>query len=354
MIQFTQDDLINYLDDLLDLHVLQVNDAKAIVCERGGRILGMFPNQDSINPLWINHDINGLLSTDSWNLGGDRLWVSPERNFFYKNPETWGGWYCPPGLDPADYMFVKMEDDACSLKSPVTFNDNVRNKVLKGIIQRDIKMIDDPLKIGLECCALEIRDRCLINTPDFVGNGWSLTQVVSGGRENPGTVIIPTKQEAKPLSYFKEIPPARLKISSDHVCFKIDVQEIYKLAIRPEDIDFSNVPKIAFIQKARDSDDYTLVVKVSSDVPHSQEDCHDISRDHPGMEIGVIQSYNSESPNSGLLMFGELEFQLNPFKRVKESSSMDATHQLMTITASKEDLVEAACKALNIDTLELF
>jgi hypothetical protein len=33
-------------------------------------------------------------------MGGDRFWISPERAFFYKNPEAFKDWFCPETLDP--------------------------------------------------------------------------------------------------------------------------------------------------------------------------------------------------------------------------------------------------------------
>jgi len=63
-------------------------------------------------------------------------------------------------------------------------------------------------------------------------------------------------------------------------------------------------------------------------MPKSQNDCFDISRDHPDAEIGVIQSYNSESPDKLVLNLGEIELQLNHFETEGDISHGKATHQL--------------------------
>ncbi|GAG97833.1 unnamed protein product, partial [marine sediment metagenome] len=109
--------------------------------------------------------------------------------------------------------------------------------------------------------------------------------------------MIPTKENPKPISYFQAIPEDRVQTGQNYVAFKVDVDEIYKLAIRPEDIDFEKPAKIGYILEIPGSDDYGFIVKLSSDIPKSQTECFDVPRDHPEFEIGVIQSYNSESPD---------------------------------------------------------
>ena len=143
--------------------------------------------------------------------------------------------------------------------------------------------------------------------PDLKINGWSLATIISGGSENPGTVLIPTKSDPKPISYFKNIPEDRLKLGESYVAYKIDVDDIYKVGIRPEDIDFSRPAKIGYILKMPDSEEYGFLVKLSNDIPGTQNECFDVARDHPDAEIGVIQSYNSESPEKPLLRYGEIE-----------------------------------------------
>ena len=85
---------------------------------------------------------------------------------------------------------------------------------------------------------------------------------ISGGSSNPGIALIPTKSIPKPLSYFKAIPQDRLRVGDNYVAFKIDVDDIYKLAIRPEDIDFSRKAKIGYVLKIPESEEYGFHVKL--------------------------------------------------------------------------------------------
>jgi len=150
------------------------------------------------------------------------------------------------------------------------------------------------------------------------------------------------------------IPEDRLKIGENYVAFKIDVSDIYKLAIRPEDINFDRTAKIGYMLKIPDFDEYCFIVKLSDDIPKSQKECFDISRDHPDSEIGVIQSYNSESPDKSMLNFGEIELQLNPFKTIDNASHGKAKHQLFGYIGTKEEMLIIVEKYLGIDNPFLF
>ena len=139
-----------------------------------------------------------------------------------------------------------------------------------------------------------------------------------------------------------------------YVAFKIDVDDIYKLAIRPEDIDLKRAAKIGYILKIPNSEDHFFIVKVSFDIAESQEQCFDISRDYPNAEIGVIQSYNAESPDKSNLMFGEIELQLKPFKTVNQKSQGFAKHQLFGYLGTKEEILNVVEKYLGIINPKLF
>ena len=179
--------------------------------------------------------------------------------------------------------------------------------------------------------------------------------VISGGFNNPGTVLVPVKSNSRPLSYFRTIPKDRLQVTDDGIAFKIDVDDIYKLAVRPEDIDFSRNAKIGYVLKIPDSDYYGFIVKLSDDLPHSQVDCFDTARDHPNSEIGVIQSYNSESPEKPrILKYGEIELQLNKFNTIDNASHGKATHQVIGYVGEKDEILDTVEKYLGINQPYLF
>ena len=351
----TKNDLLSYKDDIGNIIELKNNEeSSAIVSEYGGRLLGLFPKNENFSLLWINPEIKNVIKSRQRDLGGDRYWISPEREFFYEKPQTWEGWFCPHGLDPAYYEILAESSKSCTLSSPITVESQIKKEIYNGEITRQMSIIKEPISTGLSYCGVEFVDDCIFFQPRLRINGWSLACLISGGSSNPGTALIPTKSNPKPLSYFRTIPQDRLRVGDNYVAFKIDVDDIYKIAIRPEDIDFSRKAKIGYVLKIPESEEYGFLVKLSEDIPKSQEECFDVSRDNPEEEIGVIQSYNSESLNKHSLKFGEIELQLNQFETIDNTSHGKAKHQIYGYIGSKEEILKTVEKYLGITNPSLF
>jgi hypothetical protein len=351
---FTKETLISTLKDYTMIVELESRESSVIISEYGGRPLGIFPKDNCYNLLWVNPHIKEAIKARSHEIGGDRYWISPERDFFYKQPETFSDWFCPNGLDPASYEILANTDTSCTVSSGVFVTNQRTKQGYQGEITRQFKFINEPHPTGISYCGIEFVDDCVFYRPNLKINGWSLATVISGGTESPGTVLIPTKANPKPLSYFRTIPEDRLNVGENFVAFKIDVTDIYKLAIRPEDINFDIPAKIGYIIKMPDSEEYGFIVKVSDDIPKTQNECFDVSRENPNSEIGVIQSYNSESPDKPILNFGEIEIQLNAFQAIDNTSHGKAKHQLFAYIGSKEEILTVVNKYLRIETPHLF
>jgi len=351
---FTKDKLISTIGDSVRLVELDSGKGTVIISEYGGRPLGIFPKDDCYNLLWINPNIKEAIKTRSHEIGGDRYWVSPERDFFYKKPETFEEWTCPPALDPANYEILASSESSCTVSTGILLLNQRTRQGYQGEITRQFKLIDEPYATGVSYCGIEFLDDCIFYRPNLKINGWSLATVISGGTENPGTVLIPTKENPKPISYFQNIPKNRIKSGQNFVAFKVDVDGIFKLAIRPEDIDFERPAKIGYVLKIPDFEEYGFIVKLSNDIPKIQDECFDVSRDHPDSEIGVVQSYNSESPDKPILNFGEIELQLNQFNTIDNASHGKANHQIFGYIGTKNEILNVVEKYLGIENPILF
>ncbi|TXT62941.1 MAG: hypothetical protein BAJALOKI1v1_820001 [Promethearchaeota archaeon] len=352
---YTREDLISILKNFTtysELHSKQ--NGSVIISEFGGRPLGLFPKKNNISLLWINPELERVLQKKDSGIGGDRYWLSPERTFFYKKPETWEKWFCPPGLDPAAYTLKEESSSKCTLRSPLSLTNQFTKQKYMGSMIRTIEIIKEPFSTDVDYCGIQFTDECSLNYPNPQLNGWSLATVISGYINNPGTVLIPTKHKPTPLSYFRPIPKDRLILGKNYVAFKIDVNEIYKLAIRPEDIDFSRNAKIGYFLKIPHHEMYGFLIKLSNDIPRTQKECFDVARDHPNSEIGVVQSYNSKSPKENKLQFGEIELQLNKFEMQNDISKGKAIHQLFGYIGNKEEILDVISKYLGIETPQLF
>lgn len=353
---YTRNELVDSIEGLTPFVELNTDDNNSVIISQyGGRPLGIFPKLNSISLLWINPTIKDSIKARKRDIGGDRYWISPEREYFYENPSTFEGWFCPPGLDPAHYEFLGHSQTSCTVSTPLIIENKMKKEFYQGEITRQFTLIKELFSTRVSYCGIEFLDDCILYKPNLKVNSWSLACIISGGASNPGTVLIPTKSNPEPLSYFRTIPEDRLLKGENYVAFKIDVDDIYKLAIRPEDIDFSRSAKIGYVMKIPDSEEFGFLVKLSDDIPRLQEDCFDISRDQPESEIGVIQSYNSESPNKPqLLRYGEIELQLNIFETVDNTSHGKAKHQLFGYIGTKDEIFGVIEKYLGISNPSLF
>ncbi len=195
---FTKNDLISIKDEIGNIVELKFNEeSSVIVSEYGGRLLGLFPKNDGFSLLWINPEIKNVIKSRQRDIGGDRYWISPEREFFYEKPQTWEGWFCPHGLDPAYYEFLAESSKSCTLSSPITVESQIKKEIYNGELTRQISLVKDPISAGLSYCGAEFVDDCVFFQPGLRINGWSLACIISGGSSYPGTVLIPTKPNPK-------------------------------------------------------------------------------------------------------------------------------------------------------------
>ena len=82
---FTKDALFSAVGDSTTLIELNSDESSIIITEYGGRPLGIFPKKGCYSLLWINQKIKEMITTRNRSIGGDRYWISPEREYFYKD-----------------------------------------------------------------------------------------------------------------------------------------------------------------------------------------------------------------------------------------------------------------------------
>ncbi|MEM1508569.1 MAG: DUF6786 family protein [Thermofilaceae archaeon] len=309
--------------------------AEVLVLERGGRILTL--QYDGLNLLWVNPNIKLVLETGGWNTGGLRLWISPERSFFYEKPAEFGGWFCPSGIDPAEFRLVKAGQESATVEGFFDVQDRVTGWRLCAYTRRDFYLLSEN--------RLLIREALLADYPgDF--NPWALAQVPP-----EGTVIVPVKKGASPVHYFGPIPEDRLKIAEDHVAFKIDAKRVCKLGIRPEDLPVEGSALIAYVSQSDGK--WTLIMKKTHDTPRTQAECLDSARFDPKGPKGSVQSYNS-GPEGGAEQFGEIELQFKPAIDIGRRKIAIAEYEVIFTAGTAGEVLELLKKETGIKKPQLF
>ncbi|MEM2822723.1 MAG: DUF6786 family protein [Thermofilaceae archaeon] len=331
------EELKNIISRYTAAALLEKGGTRALVVERGARILGLYVN--GVNLLWANPDLQLVLEKGSWNVGGLRLWFSPERAFFYEDPEKFEGWFCPASLDPGSFRITYAGPDRVVLEGVMEATDRFKGWRLHAKVRREFKLAAPD--------RLLVRDAVLASYPgDF--NLWALAQVEPGLR---GAAVVPVKVGAQPVHYFGPIPAERLVVARDHVSFKIDGARVCKLGVRPEDLPFEGSAAIAHVAE-REGGVWALLLMRTHDAPRGQEECLDPAKADPAGPKGCVQSYNS-GPEAGPERFGEIELHFRPAVEVGGRRVSVAEYELVFEVGSRENIMERLRRETGLSEVSL-
>jgi hypothetical protein len=314
--------------------------------EYGARLLGLFPRRNNPNVLWNPVNIDEVLTNHLWCIGGERLWLSPERTFYYDNPRDFEGWFIPSEMDPGNYVTLS----ELNYQSIFTAFDCSMNETYENCkAQRTFTIAKDPYDTTLDHVGVCIADSMKLTISPIDMCAWSLAMVYTAGQNAPGTAFFPVKPDATPLSYIKPVPSDRIDVFDGYCRYKIDASEIYKIALRPEDMCLENQTKAVYISPYPNSSDWFCIIKRSNDMPHSQSDCVDPAKCNPLGPRGATQSFNSgPTPLGEHLLFGEIELQFSKGIEKNGSTISSALHEIHAYAGTKKEILDLARIALHI------
>jgi len=353
----------------------------AVVTTRGARILGLFPGaaDDATNALWTNPHLDGLLRGQlrDWDgegmgsTGGERLWIAPERSFYYYHPETFADWFCPAGMDPGHYRLSNHDEPEVVFENIFDLED-IRNwRVYRNVrMERRFEALANPFRRDRKVKAIlsnvqyvGIRKTDSIEVPyapsDTRINLWTLALLDPGPVGSVGTVVIPVRPETPAIDYFGGLTKQRLIVHSDHVAFRIDSQAVGKVGVRPEDLALVRRAQIAAFLPTTDKDSLLLVIQRSLDIPHNQSECLDEAKANPDGPKGAVQAYNNgpgADPNSPYKRFGEIEIQMIAASQTpdKRRMAVTAVSDLLAFEGSREDILALGRGVLGVKEISLF
>lgn len=340
---YSLDELKQAVSKYTPVTILESASGAVVLTQYGARLLGLFPAATQKNTLWVNQSLDDVFAGESWRIGGERLWVAPERDFFYENPRDFDGFHVPAGIDPGNYTRAAETafQNSFSLLNLAT-NDVFDNTLAR----RSFALVNDPYAANLAYAGVSITDSIEVQSEGARFCAWSLAQVYCGGPATIGTAFFPIKKGASVLSYFDPIPANRSDVRQGYARFKIDSAAIYKLAIAPEDILWDNPCKAVYVSPFPQGGQWFAVIKRTSDMPRSQGDCLDAAKRDPDSAKGAIQSYNNAPGPEDDSIFGEIELQLSAGVKHGKKTISKATHELLAYCGSKGEILELAKTAL--------
>jgi len=338
--------------------VKENNNGTLVFTEQGARLLGMFPDTEGDNVLWVNENLNEYFLEHQALIGGERLWISPERNFYYENPRDFEGYRIPSEIDPGEYKYID-EPDVVKFESTFSLLEYDMNKLFDSSMgRRTFTVIPDPYNTNLPFAGVSITDEVVINDATIEMCGWSIAQIYTYGPESPGTALFPVKPGCALISYFDQIPPERAETCENYARFKIDGSYSCKVGIRPEDIPFDNICKAVYLSRSpSDSSVWLCVIKKSDDIAKTQDECVDMAKSDPNGPKGAVQAFNTDhgSSKKNLIVYpcGELGLQLTKGISKGDQAISIATHELLGYIGSKDEMLELAQEVLQLGTLPI-
>ncbi len=355
---FSFEQLKSIVEKYADVIVRETKSGRLLFSRHGARLLGMYPDADSDNVLWVNEDLEKTLEEHHAMVGGERLWISPERNFYYENPRDFEGYHFPWEIDPGEHKYIESKT-AIIYKNTFSLLEYNQNKLFDNSFKkRSFKPINDPYKTNLPYAGVSITDSITVNDTEIKMCAWSITQVDTCGPEAPGTALFPVKPNCQYISYFDHIPPDRIDIFVQYARFKVDGRYSCKLGLRPEDIRLDNICKAVYLSPTHyNRSIWSCVIKRSNDIPRTQDDCVDMAKSNPEGPKGAVQAFNTDhgSIEPEALLCGELGLQLTKGVAKDSKTVSKGKHELLGYIGSKDELIELAKRALQLDeTPELF
>lgn len=338
------------LDELSDITrkhttatVVDSGAGKLLFSEYGARLLGMFPDRTLPNVLWTHEELDAHMAKGSWLVGGERLWLSPERNYYYENPRDFEVHRVPAGLDPGNYHTT----GELTFENEFSVLDSLRNETYDNCsARRQFVTIDDPYASGLDFTGVRIDDTMKVAAPGLEIAAWSLAMVFNRGPGKPGTALFPVTGAATILGYFWPIPPDRADVRDGYARFKIDGDAEYKLGLLPTDMDFDNPCKAVYVSPYPDGDRWFCILKRSNDMPGTVEECVDQPKAELGGARGATQAFNCGPDTGEGWDFGEIELQLLKGITQGDATVSHAVHELIAYAGSKDEILELARNAL--------
>ena len=291
--------------------ILQLqNGAQAVISTYTGHVLGPYLAADDESLLWTNRamgdpeSLGRLVADSDWNIGGDRIWIAPEIQYFVRDRTRYRETLAiPKQMDPGSYALAKGDGDTWKLSQEVTMEAyNLSTGTKKLQVEREFRPTPDPLTnlsaydelldgvtyVGYEH-SISLTD---LNPNSIMSESWSLAQGNSGG-----WLWIPCAAEAEVTDYYAPIDADHLKRHSHFLQIAISGHMQYKIGLKAASI----FDRMAYVNKLGDGRAYLIVRGFHNNpsAPYLEEPAH-----RPGCSGHAVHVYNDDG---GLGGFGEME-----------------------------------------------
>lgn len=173
-------------------------------------------------------------SDEGWNFGGERLWIAPESDWFWKQTGRvdFKHYQVPPGLDPDNWTITQADDESCSSEFYLHLDCFHSDKTIDLKIHRRFELLPPGTLAGTApsvafrtTTGLEI----LGGTHGQPVDLWSILQVPIGGE-----MVVPVNQKISPRDYFSPCPITEMIERNGEFRLKTSGHSMFKIGLRPD------------------------------------------------------------------------------------------------------------------------
>lgn len=323
---------------------------------RGSRLMNLTPGDSGHNALWINPDPGRNSEAELWNLGGDRLWISPELDFL-TNPA--GQSEVPERLDPGSWQWQEPEDQAATTmatRMTTKLYHFPSNREVTVDIIRNFKAVANPLFhnpnpktdqwLGIPYIGCEVETFMQLEPTDLPSslegthaaycNLWSITQVPPGGQ-----VLIPVwnGDNDRPVIMYGQQDPISLTPHTRGWQLHFTGDKSYKLSFNG----IQSCGRFGYLRRL-DEQHFGLLIRqftVNPSAVYPDYPLHDKQ-----MRGSCMQFFYDGGHMGG---FGELEYHV-PALSINEGGSVQDRSQLYYYVGPEQELRQIAGYALGIQS----
>lgn len=226
----------------LEPHAFPRSQAGLLVTVVGGRVLGVFLGDAEDNLLWVHPELSTPerakrhVASGAWNFGGDRVWLSPELELHFKNPErpTHLDYVVPADVDPGRYCVRQHAANGILLQGGGVVQNLQRKASFTFELVRSITLCAPPTDVaGLQYIGYELGSELRITQPDDAAAAysmWQLMQIPPGG-----AVTVALRRSPEVVDYFQTNVADYIQLQDTHVTFPVTGRAQHKLGLRTGD-----------------------------------------------------------------------------------------------------------------------
>jgi hypothetical protein len=277
------------------------------VIRRGGRLSLFLPDGESV--FWLHEAFSGsnafakLLDRGEWNIGGERVWISPEVQFNIRDRRNvWASYHLPEQVDPGKWALERIDENTCRLSQDLSLEAyNTASGQKKLTVERCVRPADDPLRNltayrelthGVVFAGYEQTVTLTEAEPDGIScQSWGLIQL-----RPRGTVLVPASPQAE-LTEYLEPSGSSVESRHDHVRVHVTGDRRFKVGIKAAHL----FGRLAFLSHLEDGWACLIVRSFFNNpsAPYVEE-----PPQNPGRWGDSVHIYNDSGALGG---FGELE-----------------------------------------------